>query len=76
MDEPSEGLAPLIVEEIGKIIARLRRSVSALLAEQNVNLALEVTDYVYVISKGKVVYEGMPKELRDNEQIKRKHLGV
>jgi len=76
MDEPSEGLAPLIVKEIGKIIACLRGSVSVLLAEQNINLALKVADYVYVISKGKIVYEGRPEELRDNEQIKHKHLGV
>jgi len=76
MDEPSEGLAPLIVKEIGKIILHLKGSVSVLLAEQNINMALEVTDYVYVISKGKVVYEGMPEELRENEEIKHKHLGV
>jgi branched-chain amino acid transport system ATP-binding protein len=76
MDEPSEGLAPLIVKEIGHIIMQLRGSVSVLLAEQNINMALKVTDYVYVISKGRVVYEGSPEELRDNDQIKHKHLGV
>ena len=76
MDEPSEGLAPLIVKEIGRIIAQLRGSVSVLLAEQNINMALKVTDYVYVISKGMVVYEGSPEELRENDQIKQKHLGV
>lgn len=76
MDEPSEGLAPLIVKEIGHIIAQLRGSVSVLLAEQNINMALKVTDYVYVISKGVVVYEGSPEELRENDQIKQKHLGV
>jgi branched-chain amino acid transport system ATP-binding protein len=76
MDEPSEGLAPLIVKEIGQIIAQLRGNVSVLLAEQNINMALKVTDYVYVISKGMVVYEGSPEELRKNDQIKQKHLGV
>ena len=76
MDEPSEGLAPLIVKEIARIIAQLRGSVSVLLAEQNIKMALEVTDYVYVISKGMVVYEGSPEELRANDQIKHKHLGV
>ena len=76
LDEPSEGLAPLIVKEIGQIIAMLRGSMSVLLAEQNLNMALEVTDYVYVISKGMVVYEGRPEELRANDQIKHKHLGV
>jgi len=76
MDEPSEGLAPLIVKDIGRIIAQLRGNVSVLLAEQNINMALKVTDYVYVISKGMVVYEGSPEELRENDQIKQKHLGV
>jgi len=76
MDEPSEGLAPLIVKEIGRIIAGLRGSVSVLLAEQNISMALQVTDYVYVISKGRVVYKGSPEELRENDQIKQKHLGV
>ena len=76
MDEPSEGLAPLIVKDIGRIIAQLRGNVSVLLAEQNINMALKITDYVYVISKGMVVYEGSPEELRKNDQIKQKHLGV
>jgi len=76
MDEPSEGLAPLIVKEIGQIIAQLRGSVSVLLAEQNINMALEVTDYVYVISKGMVVFEGSAEELRENDRIKHKYLAV
>lgn len=76
MDEPSEGLAPLIVKEIGEIILHLKENVSVLLAEQNINMALGVTDYVYVISKGMVVYEGKPEELKENEEIKHKHLGV
>jgi branched-chain amino acid transport system ATP-binding protein len=76
LDEPSEGLAPLIVKEIGQLIAKLKGRVSVLLAEQNFNMAMEVTDYVYVISKGTVVYEGSPGELRENDQIKYKHLGI
>ena len=76
MDEPSEGLAPLIVKEIGEIILHLKENVSVLLAEQNINMAMRVTDYVYVISKGMVVYEGTPEELKENEKIKHKHLGV
>jgi branched-chain amino acid transport system ATP-binding protein len=76
MDEPSEGLAPLVVREISKIIGQLRGSHSVLLAEQNINMALGIADYVYVISKGTVVYESTPRELRDNNEIKSKHLGV
>ncbi len=76
MDEPSEGLAPLIVQEISHIIQQLRGSHSVLLAEQNLNMALGVADYVYVISKGEVVYQSTPQELRNNEEVKSKHLGV
>jgi len=76
MDEPSEGLAPLVVREISKIIVQLRGSHSVLLAEQNINMALGITDYVYIISKGTVVYESTPQELRNNNEIKSKYLGV
>ena len=76
MDEPSEGLAPLIVREISRVIDQLRGSLSVLLAEQNLQMALGLADYVYVISKGAVVYESTPQELRSNEEVKSKHLGV
>ncbi|MBA7671541.1 High-affinity branched-chain amino acid transport ATP-binding protein LivF [subsurface metagenome] len=76
MDEPSEGLAPLIVREISRVIDQLRGSLSVLLAEQNLQMALGLADYVYVISKGTVVYESTPQELRNNEEVKSKHLGV
>jgi branched-chain amino acid transport system ATP-binding protein len=57
MDEPSEGLAPIIVQEIGRIIRQLKESgFSILLVEQNLSMALRVADYGYVISKGKIVY--------------------
>lgn len=76
MDEPSEGLAPLVVQEISHVIDQLKGSVSVLLAEQNLSMALGLADYVYIISKGTVVYESTPQELRDNEEVKSKHLGV
>jgi branched-chain amino acid transport system ATP-binding protein len=76
MDEPSEGLAPLVVREISKIIGQLRGTHSVLLAEQNINMALGIADYVYVISKGTVAYESTPQELRENNEIKMKYLGV
>ncbi len=76
MDEPSEGLAPLIVQEIGQIIKKLKGKYSVLLAEQNLNMALGLADYVYIISKGVIVYESTPQELRRNDEIKSKHLGV
>ena len=76
LDEPSEGLAPLIIQEISRVIKQLKGSLSVLLAEQNLPMALNLADYVYVISKGTVVYQSTPQELRDNEEIKSKHLGV
>ncbi len=77
MDEPSEGLAPIIVQEIGRIIYQLKESgFSILLVEQNLPMALRVADYVYIMSKGTIVYEGTPEELRGNEEVKVKYLGV
>jgi branched-chain amino acid transport system ATP-binding protein len=77
MDEPSEGLSPLIVYEVRKVIDQLHeRGLSILLVEQNLGLALAVADYVYILSKGKIVYESTPEELRDNEEAKVKYLAV
>ncbi len=76
LDEPSEGLAPLVIQEISRVIEQLKGSLSVLLAEQNLPMALKLADYVYVISKGTVVYEATPQELQSNEEVKSKHLGV
>jgi len=77
MDEPSEGLAPIIVEDIVGIICHLKQcNYSILLVEQDVSMALDLADYIYIMSKGEIVYESAPEELRDNEAIKNKYLGV
>lgn len=77
MDEPSEGLAPIVLREISKIIGQLKeRGFSILLVEQNLPMALAVADYVYVLNKGIIVHKCTPKELIDNEEIKSKYLGV
>jgi branched-chain amino acid transport system ATP-binding protein len=77
LDEPSEGLAPLIVREIGRILARLRdERLSILLVEQNYHLAFRIADRVYVMNKGQIVYEGTPAALEANEAVKRRYLGV
>ena len=77
MDEPSEGLAPVIVQEVGHIIDQLKESgFSILLVEQHFPMALAVADYCYIISKGVIVYESTPEELRDNEEVKAKYLGL
>lgn len=76
MDEPSEGLAPLVIDEIGSTICHLKGKLTVFLAEQNFNMALSVADYVYIVSKGSVVWQGLPDGLRDNEEVKQKWLGV
>jgi branched-chain amino acid transport system ATP-binding protein len=77
LDEPSEGLAPLFVAEIGRIIAELRQShLSILLVEQNLALALKITDRVYVMNKGRIVFEGAPAQLRSQPEVMRQYLGV
>jgi branched-chain amino acid transport system ATP-binding protein len=76
MDEPSEGLAPLVVKQIGQIVCQLKGKVTVFLAEQNLNMALSSADNIYIVSKGSVVWEGTPDHLRDNDEIKQKWLGV
>jgi branched-chain amino acid transport system ATP-binding protein len=77
MDEPTEGLAPLIVKEIGRILLGLKeRQQAILLVEQNLALAYQVAVRIYVMSKGRIVFEGNPKELMENDQIKKQYLGV
>jgi branched-chain amino acid transport system ATP-binding protein len=77
LDEPSEGLAPIVVREIGRVLVRLKQEgLSILLVEQNVPLALRVADRVYVMSKGQIVYDGTPADLDRHEDVKRRFLGI
>jgi branched-chain amino acid transport system ATP-binding protein len=77
LDEPSEGLAPIVVQEVGRIIGEIKKSsLSILLVEQNVSMALALADYAYIISKGQIVYESAPDILKANEEIKLKFLGI
>ena len=77
MDEPSEGLAPLLVRELGRILGRLKTGgASILIVEQNLAFALRVADHVYLMSKGKIVHESRPDELLRNQEVKARYLGV
>ena len=77
MDEPSEGLAPLIVKDVGKVIEQLKRKgFSILLVEQNLPMALKVADHLYILSNGKIVHESTPDQLRLNDEVKAKYIGV
>jgi branched-chain amino acid transport system ATP-binding protein len=77
MDEPSEGLAPLIIKELGRVLKEISESgLSILLAEQHLGLALGVATDVYIIHKGIIVFHATPDELKANEEAKNKYLGV
>jgi branched-chain amino acid transport system ATP-binding protein len=77
MDEPSEGLAPIIIQGLWEAVGKLKeQGLSILLVEQNAHLALKLVDYVHVMSKGQVVYSARPEELQANEEIKSSYLGI
>ena len=76
MDEPSLGLAPLIVKGIFEIIKEINKSgVTVLLIEQNANMALKASDYAYVLETGRLSMEGSGEELLSNESIREAYLG-
>ncbi len=77
MDEPTEGLAPLLVREVGRVLGELKKAgLSILLVEQNLPLALSVADRVHVLSRGQIVHSGTPAGLMANEEVKSRYLGV
>jgi branched-chain amino acid transport system ATP-binding protein len=77
MDEPSEGLAPIIIQGVWEAIGKLKaEGLSILLVEQNASLALKLVDHVHVMSKGQVVYSARPEELQANDEIKSNYLGI
>ena len=77
MDEPGEGLAPMLIQKIGESILQLKeRGLSILLVEQNLPFAIETSDFIHVLTKGMIVHSSTPKELWENEEVKTQHLGV
>jgi branched-chain amino acid transport system ATP-binding protein len=77
LDEPSEGLAPLIVAEVGRTIRRLKDGgQSIILVEQNHKLALDIADQVVILNTGRCAFVGTTSELRDNDGLIAQHLGV
>jgi len=77
MDEPTEGLAPLMVRELGRTIERLKRAgTSILLIEQQLAFALRYADAIYIMNKGRIVHRCTPAELKADAQIKARYLGV
>jgi branched-chain amino acid transport system ATP-binding protein len=77
IDEPTEGLAPLIVETVEEVIMDIhRQGIPILLVEQNMRVALRLAGRIYVISKGKIVFQGTCQELKDAHEIREKYLEV
>jgi branched-chain amino acid transport system ATP-binding protein len=77
LDEPSEGVAPVIVEQMARMIEALReRGVSIVLSEQNLHFAEWVSDRAYVLEKGQIRYSGTMQELSENEAVRRAYLSV
>ncbi len=77
MDEPSEGLAPIVIQGVWEAVGKLKaEGLSILLVEQNASLAIKLVDYVHVLSKGRVVYSADPQALWANEEIKSGYLGI
>ena len=77
LDEPSLGLAPIVVEEIFEMIERIRKEgKTVLLIEQNASMALSVADRGYVLENGKVIMTGTGRELLENPEVKKAYLGI
>ncbi len=76
LDEPCEGLAPVIVEELGRIIMGLKDEIPVLVTEQNARFALSISDRGYVIDKGVIRYQGSRQDLVDNTEIQSRYLSV
>lgn len=77
LDEPTEGLAPLVVAEVGKLIMKLKEEgLTILLTEQKLRFALQLADDIYLMSKGKIVYHDSPEKLDKDERAKQVYLGL
>ena len=77
LDEPSQGLAPMVVELVVNMLRELKsEGVSMLLVEQNLQMALDLAERVYILDQGEVVFDGSAQELKNNDQLTASYLGV
>lgn len=77
IDEPTEGLAPMLVEQVGTLLAEMsKRGLAVLMVEQKLTIALRISRRLYVMGHGRIVFEGTPDELRANEQVRKEWLEV
>jgi branched-chain amino acid transport system ATP-binding protein len=77
IDEPTEGLAPQLVEQVAQLLQQIAgRGIAILLVEQKLSIALDISQRIYVMGHGRIVFVGTPEDLRRNEAIRREWLGV
>ncbi|MBP1720201.1 MAG: ABC-type branched-chain amino acid transport system, ATPase component [Deltaproteobacteria bacterium] len=77
IDEPSEGLSPIMVEKIAEVLKEIqRKGTTILLVEQNTDMALEISDRCYLMDEGVIKFEGSPEEIKSNEEIQREYLAI
>jgi branched-chain amino acid transport system ATP-binding protein len=77
IDEPTEGLAPMMVEQVGHLIEEIaRRGISVLLVEQKLSIALKISQRLYVMGHGQIVYEGTPEDIKKNQAVRKEWLEV
>ena len=77
IDEPSEGLGPIMVEKISEVLREIqKKGTTVLLVEQNTDMALEISSRCYLMDEGVIKFEGSPQEIKDNEEIQREYLAI
>jgi len=77
IDEPTEGLAPKMVEQVGALIEEIaRRGVSVLLVEQKLSIALKISQRIYIMGQGRIVFEGQTEDIKNNQAVRKEWLEV
>jgi branched-chain amino acid transport system ATP-binding protein len=77
IDEPSEGLSPIMVEKIAEVLKEIqKKGTTILLVEQNTDMALEIANRCYLMDEGVIKFEGSPEEIKKNEEIQREYLAI
>jgi len=77
VDEPTEGLAPQMVEQVARFLSEMqKRGISILMVEQKLAIALDISQRLYVMGHGKIVFGGTPQDLRDNDSVRKEWLEV
>ena len=77
IDEPSEGLSPIMVEKISEVLRKIKnQGMTILLVEQNTDMALDISNRCYLMDEGVIKFEGSPEEIKGNEEIQREYLAI